>query len=74
MRDSSPTGGALGQVTERELALLQSVAGTLDQAQSAEQLMQNLARLELEYGRVVHGPDWTPTPPDAGGGGPKRRR
>jgi hypothetical protein len=62
MRESSPTGGALGQVTEKELAFLQSVAGNLDQSQSAEQLLENLSRLELEYGRVVHGPDWTPPP------------
>src|SRR5690606_36603495 len=27
MRDSSPTGGALGQVSERELAFLQSTIG-----------------------------------------------
>lgn len=60
MRAQSPTGGALGQVTERELKFLQSVAGSLDQSQSAEQLVQNLERLELEFGRVVNGPDWTP--------------
>lgn len=49
MRDSSPTGGALGQVTERELALLQAVVGSLDQAQSREQFTANLDRLERQY-------------------------
>src|SRR5690606_15445362 len=33
MRDSSPTGGALGQVSERELAFLQSTIGNLEQSQ-----------------------------------------
>jgi hypothetical protein len=44
MRDASKTGGALGQVTERELKFLQSVKASLDQAQSPEQLRQQLIR------------------------------
>lgn len=42
MRANSPTGGALGNVTERELAFLQSVISNLEQAQSPDQLKQNL--------------------------------
>jgi hypothetical protein len=42
MRRESPTGGALGQVTERELQFLQSVQGSLDQAQTPEQLERML--------------------------------
>lgn len=42
MRANSPTGGALGQVSEQEIAFLQSVVASLDQAQSPEQLKQNL--------------------------------
>lgn len=49
MRDNSPTGGALGQVTERELALLQAVVGSLKQSQSEMQFRQNLDRLEQQY-------------------------
>lgn len=45
MRQQSPTGGALGQVTERELAFLQAVEGSLDQGQSKEQLVYNLNRI-----------------------------
>lgn len=45
MRANSPTGGALGAVTERELTLLQSVWGSIVNSQSAEQLQQNLRRL-----------------------------
>lgn len=63
MRQQSPTGGALGQVTERELAVLQSVAGSLDQSQSADQLKDNLNRLWNAYQDVVHGQ----------GKGPERR-
>ena len=40
MRNNSPTGGALGQVSERELHLLNSVLGSLDQWQSPEDLMK----------------------------------
>jgi hypothetical protein len=42
MRDNSPTGGALGQVTERELEFLQRASQTLVQSQSQEQLLKNL--------------------------------
>jgi hypothetical protein len=46
MRNNSPTGGALGAVTERELALLQSVFGSLTNSQSQEELQFNLNRLK----------------------------
>ncbi len=42
LRDNSPTGGALGQVTERELAFLQAVLGSIEQSQSPRQLRENL--------------------------------
>jgi hypothetical protein len=44
MRDNSPTGGALGSVTERELQLLQATWGSLAQSQSEEQFDKNLKR------------------------------
>lgn len=46
MRDNSPTGGALGQVTERELAFLQSTIANIEQAQSEQQLRDNLKVLK----------------------------
>ncbi|MEL7452039.1 MAG: hypothetical protein AAGJ50_01520, partial [Pseudomonadota bacterium] len=46
MRESSPTGGALGNVTERELAFLQSVRGSLDQLQSPAQLRETLEKVK----------------------------
>lgn len=45
MRDNSPTGGALGQVTERELAFLQSTIANIEQSQSEAQLKANLKTL-----------------------------
>ena len=42
MRDASPTGGALGQVTEREHLLLQSAWASLEQSQSPEQFRRNM--------------------------------
>ena len=45
MRESSKTGGALGQITERELALLQATAGTLDPG-APETFMENLAAIK----------------------------
>ena len=55
MRDASPTGGALGQVSERELGFLQSVFGSLDQSQTAEELQYNLQLLQYVYNSIVHG-------------------
>ena len=56
MRDASPTGGALGQVTERELQLLQSVLGSIDTTQNTGQVQDNLRRLKNTYLDIVHGP------------------
>lgn len=44
MRDASPTGGALGQVSERELSLLSAARASLEQSQSPEQFKKNLQR------------------------------
>lgn len=61
MREASPTGGALGQVSERELGFLQTVAGSLDIGQSTEQLQKNLQaiRESFETLRLINSPDGT---------------
>lgn len=46
MRQASPTGGALGNVTEKELAMLQAAGANLDIAQSEKQFDANLDRLK----------------------------
>lgn len=67
MRDASPTGGALGQVTEQELALLQSTVASLDANQSEVQLAANLAFIKqhLEKLKALQGSAAAATP-DAG--------
>lgn len=56
MRNASPTGGALGQVSDREMALLQSSLGTLDVRQPKEQLEQNIKRVVNIMNDIIHGP------------------
>lgn len=60
MRNNSPTGGALGAVTERELQLLSSTLGSLKQSQSEAAFRRNLERLKVIYLDVIHGAgNWT---------------
>ena len=53
MREASPTGGALGAVTEGELDLLKSSLGSISQSQSQGQLLYNLNRLEEIYSGIM---------------------
>lgn len=57
MRDASPTGGALGQVSERELELLQSAYTSLEQSQSKEQFETNLKQWKQVFNDIVNGPE-----------------
>jgi len=52
MRDASPTGGALGQVSEKELDFLQSAAGALDIGMSKENLINSLAEIKKSLERL----------------------
>lgn len=45
MRNNSKTGGALGQVSERELSLLEANLGALDKAQSKEEFEKSLQQI-----------------------------
>ena len=49
MREASPTGGALGQVSERELEFLQSVLANLDTLTTPEALAKNLEAVDRHY-------------------------
>jgi hypothetical protein len=49
MRNASPTGGALGQVSNRELAALESAVASLDQSLSPKALRDNLTEIETSY-------------------------
>ena len=69
MRASSPTGGALGQVSETENKLLQATIGSVEQSQSKEQFVYNMRRLKDLYLDIIHGPGNRPEP---AGGEPKK--
>jgi hypothetical protein len=51
MRAASPTGGALGAVSERELVLLGSTVASLDPNQSPERLRNQLRKVAQQYAR-----------------------
>jgi len=54
MRDQSTTGGTLGNVSNIELSMLQSVSGTFDQANDPNQLAYNLTRYGKVLNAIVH--------------------
>ena len=66
MREASPTGGALGQVSNTELGFLQSVFGNLEQSQSPEQLKYNLQLFQYVYNSMIHGEGNHPYAPPPG--------
>lgn len=87
MRENSPTGGALGQVSDFENRQLQAIFGNLEQAQSDEQLLENLMLLQAvleqmrqtrrdafqrDFGDVA--PEGQPLMPPAPSGGGQRLR
>lgn len=53
MREASPTGGALGSVSERELSQLNAALGSISQKQSPEQLEKNLLKIKNHYQKAV---------------------
>jgi len=55
MRELSPTGGALGSVSENENRLLQSVLGSVEQSQSKDQLQFNLNRAQIIFDAIING-------------------
>lgn len=67
MRANSPTGGALGNVTEGELSLLSAAYGSVEQSQSAAQFIANMNRLRALYAQVVHGTEPVDTVAPGGG-------
>jgi len=62
MRNASPTGGALGPVSDMENRMLQATIGNLEKSSSPAQRADNLRRVINTYMDIIHGP----------GGGPQR--
>lgn len=56
MREASPTGGALGAVSDREMGLLQAAVGSLDKSLPKETLKDNLKRVANLQLDIIHGP------------------
>ena len=52
MRKASPTGGALGQVSERENTLLQSTIASLDPAQKDKTIIENLNQIKQSFSKI----------------------
>lgn len=61
MREASPTGGALGSITEQELSDLRATLGSIGRSQSDVQLIQNLNRLEKIYSEIKRKADAYPS-------------
>lgn len=55
MREASPTGGALGAISDFENRMLQSVLSSLEQSQSPEQFKENLELVREQVRNIVHG-------------------
>lgn len=56
MRDASVTGGALGSVTENELALLMNSLGAVKQNTSPEKLIENLKEIKRIWSKINNDP------------------
>lgn len=71
MRDASPTGGALGQVSEQENRLLQSIRGSLDQLNAGQNLAENLSvvRESVAQLKALKAQQWQADQARAAGGG-----
>lgn len=54
MREASPTGGALGAVSDFENRLLQSTLGKLDVTMDPADFEYNLRRLQEQYDKVIN--------------------
>lgn len=57
MRNESPTGGALGNVSNFEVEALRATLASLKQSQSPEQFLENLDRVMAQFNEVINGPD-----------------
>jgi hypothetical protein len=62
MREASKTGGALGAVSEKEMALLESALGALDTGQSPANIRQQLAQIKDSVQRWQQAQATTPKP------------
>lgn len=71
MRANSPTGGALGNVSNADIALLASTIASLDITQGVEQFKKNLGIIDRIYKKIEEGsaPGQRNPPAQSGGAG-----
>ena len=55
MREQSPTGGALGNVSDADLRILSNSIASLDQGQSQKQLLTNIDLVEKYFNDIING-------------------
>lgn len=67
MREASPTGGALGAVSDTEQSMLKNSFASLAQSQTEEQFKTNLGRVRAIFERIVHGRTLSPQERKTGG-------
>lgn len=53
MRASSPTGGAMGNVSDRDIELLQGALGRLETERDPQRMVDDLQYITKEYNRIV---------------------
>ena len=70
MRDASPTGAALGPVSDFENKLLQATIGNLALAQDDDQIKYNLERVKEVYLKIINEGIEDPSNPRAAAGTP----
>lgn len=65
LRAQSPTGAALGQVTNQDMDTLKASLSSLSQDQSPQQFRQNLLNIRNKYMEIIFGPRYTELAPPA---------
>lgn len=60
LRAANPNGAGLGNVTEKENAMLQAALGNLEQSQGQQQITDNLNRVKNIFLDIVYGPNQGP--------------
>lgn len=53
MRRSNPTGGALGNVSDKDMSLLQNSLASLDQSQTPDQFVSAMKEVKKHYANVI---------------------
>ena len=57
MREASPTGGALGNVSDKDIKLLKDKSGAIDTGSKPDQFKKQVDEYELFLLQTIHGPE-----------------